>query len=277
MIDLRRVRVGIEVRGQINWYEGLRVTASGTKYASAMQNECAVTIDGLSRDVRDYILTRTTPYTIQREPYRLILEVGRVSTGVHRIFTGDIISSAISEPPDVRLSIKAKTGAWRSGQVIADAGPPMEALSSVAARVAAHTGTALEFEATEKNIASFTYSGGAIGMVDALQQAGGVKAFIDDEVLYVRDTAAPIRGRHRILSAQTGMVGIPRPTTRGVDVTYLIDGQSSVGGSLTVESRLNPSLNGTYIIEQLTFEVASHDDPFFYTAICASRSRSLQV
>lgn len=268
-MDLRRVRAGIEVEGQINWYEGLRITASGTKYASAMQNECSVTIDGLSRDVRDYILAETSPYKMQRRPQRLIVEAGRVSSGVHRLFSGDVITSAISEPPDVRLTLTAKTGAWAAGRVVSDSGPPMEQLSSVAQRVAAYCGVGLSFEATEKNIACFTYSGGAAGMVDALQEAGGVRAFIDDEILYVTDQAQPVRGRHRILTMNSGMVGIPRPTLRGVDVTYLIDGESSVGGALSVESAMNPSLNGTYTIYQLSFEVSSHDDPFFYTAVCA--------
>lgn len=268
MMDLRRVRVGIEVRGQINWYEGLRITASGTKYASAMQNECSVTVDGLSREVRDYILTETSPFRVQQSPHRLVVEAGRVSSGVHRLFSGDIITSSLSEPPDVRLTLTAKTGAWAAGRVVADSGPPLEPLSAIAARVATHCGVGLSFEATEKNIASFTYSGGAAQMVDALQRAGGIRAFIDDDLLYVRDVNVPVRGRQRILSMNSGMVGIPRPTLRGVDVTYLIDGESAVGGALTVESLLNPAANGTYVIEQLSFEVASHSDPFFYTAVC---------
>lgn len=269
MMDLRRVRVGIEVSDRINWYEGLRITASGTKYASAMQNECAVTIDGLSQDVRDYILAETSPFRVPRVPRRLIVEAGRISSGVHRMFSGDVITAEISEPPDVRLTLTAKTGAWAAGQVVSDSGPPMEPLSAIARRAARHCGVALSFEATEKNVASFIYSGGAAGMVDALQRVGGVRAFIDDGVLYVTDTSQPVRGRHRILTRDTGMVGIPKPTVRGVDVTYLIDGESSVGGALTVESKLNPSVNGTYKIQQLSFELSSHDDPFFYTAICA--------
>lgn len=270
MMDLRRVRLGVEVQGRINWYEGLRINASGTKYASAMQNECTVTIDGLSRDVRDYILAETSPYMMRRRPQRIILEAGRVSTGVHRLFSGDVISSAISEPPDVRLTLTAKTGAWAAGRVVSDSGPPLEQLSSVARRAAELCEVGLSFEATEKNIACFTYSGGAIGMIDALQQAGGVRAFIDDEVLYVTDQDRPVRGRHRILTMDTGMVGIPKPTLRGVDVKYIIDGESSVGGALTIESVMNPSVNGTYTIYQLSFEVSSHDDPFFYTAVTAA-------
>ena len=64
------------------------------------------------------------------------------------------------------------------------------------------------------------------------------------------------------------MAVIPKATEKGVDVTYLIDGESSLGGMLRLDSKYNPALNGDYIIEQLKFDIASHDDPFFYQATC---------
>lgn len=268
MMDLRRIRVGLEFKGRVNWYEGLKVSASGTKYASAMQNECTVTISGLSTEVRDHILAETNPYGAHLRPHKIIVEAGRVKTGVHRLFFGDVVTCTVSEPPDVTLTIAAKTGAWTSGKVISDSGGPLEPLSAIARRVAAHCEVGLQFEAQDKNIASFTFSGGASQMVDALQKAGNIRAFIDDDMLFVRDVAKPIRGRTRILNMNSGMVGIPRPTVRGVDVTYLIDGDSSVGGALTIESKANKSVNGTYIIEQLGFDVESHGPAFFYNAVC---------
>lgn len=33
-MDLRRIRVGIEVAERLQWYEGLRIKANGTKYAN---------------------------------------------------------------------------------------------------------------------------------------------------------------------------------------------------------------------------------------------------
>ena len=108
----------------------------------------------------------------------------------------------------------------------------------------------------------------ALKQVERLQEAGNVKAFIDDDVLYVKDSDKALSGRLRILSQKSGMVGIPKATEKGVDVTYLIDGESSLGGMLRLDSKYNPALNGDYIIEQLKFDIASHDDPFFYQATC---------
>lgn len=267
-VDPRRIRVGIEVSGQINFYEGLRVRASGTKFANPLQNECQVTISGLSEATRDYILTEASPYNENRTPKRLILEVGRVSTGLFRLYVGDIISADISSPPEVEITIKAKTQNAQAGNVVAIAGAPLSKLSGVSQRVAEEIGLGLDFQALDKNIANFAFSGSASKLISQLQESGDVRAFIDDETLIVKDYDKALAGRVKILSQETGMVGIPKATDKGIDVTFLIDSESLLGGALRLQSKFNKSINGDYVIDQLKFDVASHDDPFFYTANC---------
>lgn len=266
--DLRRIRIGIEVSGQINWYEGLRVRASGTKFANPLQNECQVTISGLSEKVRDYILTETSPYNANRTTKRLIVECGRVSTGLFRLYVGDIISSDASSPPDVDITIKAKTQNAQSGNVIAITTGALAKLSGISQRVADEIGLGLDFQAMDKNVSNFTFSGAASKLVAQLQETGDVRAFVDDESLIVKDYAKALSGRVKILSQETGMVGIPKATDKGIDVTFLIDSESLLGGALRLQSKFNKSLNGDYVIDQLKFDVASHEDPFFYTAHC---------
>lgn len=271
MIDLRRIRIGIEVDGGINWYEdqNMNVTASGTKYANPLQNDCTAVISGLSTATRDYILTETSPFNSNRTPKRLIVEAGRVSSGVFRLFVGDIISSEPGSPPDVNLTIKAKTQNAQSGNIIAVDGAATQKLSAIADRVAREIGVALDFVATDKNIANFSYTGAALKMIELLQQAGRVRAFIDDEVLIVKDYGKSHIGRIKVLNQESGMVGIPKPTESGLDVQYIIDGESLLGGMLRIDSRMFKAVNGDYIIDELKFEVSSHGDAFFYTAKCS--------
>lgn len=266
--DLRRIRIGIEVSGQINWYEGLRVRASGTKFANPLQNECQVTISGLRGSVRDEILTETSPYNSNRTTKRLIVECGRVSTGMFRLFVGDIISSDASSPPDVDVTVKAKTQNAQSGNVIAITTGQMAKLSGISQRVADEINLGLDFQAVDKNISNFSFSGAASKLIQQLQEMGDVRAFIDDESLIVKEYSKALSGRIKILSQETGMVGIPKATDKGIDVTFLIDSESLLGGALRLESKFNKSLNGDYVIDQLKFDVASHEDPFFYTAHC---------
>lgn len=271
MIDLRRIRIGIEVDGGINWYEdqNMNVTASGTKYANPLQNDCTVVISGLSTATRDYILTETSPFNSNRTPKRLIVEAGRVSSGVFRLFVGDIISAEPGSPPDVNLTIKAKTQNAQAGNVLAVEGAASQKLSAIADRVAREIGVALDFVATDKNIANFSYTGAALKMIELLQQAGRVRAFIDDEVLIVKDYGKSHLGRIKILNQESGMVGIPKPTESGLDVQYIIDGESLLGGMIRIDSRMFKAVNGDYIIDELKFEVSSRGDAFFYTAKCS--------
>lgn len=267
--DLRRIRFGIEISGRINWYEGLRVRASGTKFANAQQNECTLTVGGLSMSTRDHLLTETSPFNSNRTPKRLIIEVGRVSTALFRIFIGDIVSAEPSAPPDVDVIIKAKTQSAQAGNVVAIASGPISKLSAISQRVADEIGLGLDFQALDKNISNFSYTGAALKMVNLLQDSGGVRAFIDDETLIVKNYGSTLSGRIRILGADTGMVGIPKATEKGLDVTFLIDSESLLGGMIRLDSKMNKSLNGDYVIDQLKFDVASHEDPFFYSATCS--------
>lgn len=265
MVDNRIVRVGLEIDGKMNLYEDLKVVAAGVKYANPLQNECTLTITGLNAETRNYLIREAKN---KESVIRLTLEVGRKSSGLFVLFVGDIASAVSGMPPDVTMTIKAKTNNANNSKMIVTNGKPMSKLSELAQIVATNNDLGLKFEATDKNIANYSFSGAAARQIMHLQQAGGVKAFIDDKFLIVKDDSKAVEGRRRILNVNSGMVGIPRDTDNGIEAVYLIDGESELGGQLTVESKMNESINGDYIIEQLKFNVATHDDPFFYTAIC---------
>lgn len=267
LLDLRRVRVGIEINGQINWYEGLKVKATGTKYANPTQNDCTVVITNLKRQTRDYLVTEASPFNSNPTPKRLILEAGRVSTGVSQIFIGDIVSAEPSEPPDIELTIVAKTANASKGKLTAKSGDANSKLSTIAKSIADDIGVDLDFQATDKNIGNYTHSGPELKQVELLQQAGGVSAYIDDKKLVVKDAKLALNAKMRVLNKNSGMVGVPKPTEKGLKVIYLIDKDSIIGGGLRLQSQINPAANGDYVITQLAFDITTHDTPFFYTAL----------
>lgn len=272
MIDPRLIRVGVEISGSMHYYESLNnmnIVVSGMKYANAVQNECSVTLMNLKKETRDFLLTETSPFNQNKTPKLLVVDIGRVQTGYSRIFVGDIVSAQPSSPPNVEIQLKAKTGSTLNGLVISTSAQPLSTLSRIAATVASDIGVSLDFQATDKNIANYTYTGGALGQIARLAEAGGVRAFLDDNLLIVQDYDKPTTGRIKILNMNSGMVGIPKATEKGVVVTYLIDGESVLGGLLRLESRFNASLNGDYKIDQLKFSVSSHGNDFFYTAQCS--------
>lgn len=267
-MDLRRIRVGIEVGERLQWYEGLRISAGGKKYANPLQNECQIAITGLNTETRDYLLTETSPYNKNKQVRRIYLEVGRINSGLFSLFIGDIVSAEIDSPPDVTVTLSAKTSHHCSGKIISSSGGAIQKLSEIALAIANDCGVKLDFQATDKNIANWYYCGSALHQIERLQESGNVKAFIDDDTLFVKDDDKALKSRFRILNMNSGMIGIPKATESGLTVSHLIDSTSELGGMLRLDSKLNTSLNGDYIIEQLEFKVASHDADFTYTATC---------
>lgn len=266
MIDERVIRVGIEVDGQLKIYEGLHIKATGTKYGNNSQNECTVQIYNVSKDTRNYILTETSPFNKNGVLKRLIVWAGRKSYGTHKIFEGDITEATASQPPDIVLQVKALTNNYQKGNVVARNGGATIDLQELSRTVARDLGIDLDFQAGNKQIASYSFTGSAAKQVDKLAEVGLVDVFVDDNTLVVKDRNVPLINRTRILNKNSGMVGIPELTEHGVRVKFLLDNQTQLGGGLTIESEINPALNGNYSIYKLSFDVSNMDEPFYYIA-----------
>lgn len=267
-LDPRLLRIGIEIDGQLKLYEGLAMTASGTKYANANQNECEVKITNLDQATRDYLLTETSPFNKNKRRKILTVEAGRKSTGYSLVFSGDITNAVGAQPPDITLTLKAATGDHAKGDIIATSQPGVTPLRNIAARVAQDLGASLTFEAKPKQISNYSFTGSKAKQIEQLGAMGRVNAFLDDNNLVVKDFNAPLEKRTRELSLDTGMIGIPEFTEQGIKVKMLFDNQTVLGGGIRVTSKLNPAANGLYTVFKLGFELASRDTPFYYIAEC---------
>lgn len=267
-IDPRIVRIGIEVNGVIKYYEELNIHITGTKFANANQNECEVKISNLDKATRDYILTETSPFNQNKTPKRLIVEAGRVSYGTTQIFIGDIISSGISMPPDLTITLKAVTGNYQKGNIIARTEPATRSLRKISEGVASDLGVSLDFQAQDKNIANYAYSGAALKQIEKLNENSEITAYLDDGVLVVKDFNAPLNGKTRILDLESGMIGIPEISEQGLKVKFLLDNKTTLGGALDVTSQIYPAVNGTYVIYKLNFDIANRSEPFYFIAEC---------
>jgi len=266
--DPRIVKIGIEVDGVLRVYDGLKISATGAKFGNENPNECEVKISNLSADVRDYILTETSPFNQNRTRKKIVVYAGRESYGAPIIYVGDITTVSVSQPPDIELTIKALTDNHAKGDVIAKTAAPKASLSSIAKSSAETLGLSLDFQAEDKQVGNYAFSGGATGEVGKIGAAGDVDAFVDDTTLVIKPAGYPLAGRVRLLNIDTGLIGQPEFTERGIKVTYLIDETTKLGGGLRVESLLNPSINGLYVIYKLNFAVANRDTPFYWIAEC---------
>lgn len=265
-LDPRLLRISVEINGQLKSYEGLDMTASGTKYANASQNECEVKLTNLDQATRDFLLTETSPFNKNRRRKLLRVEAGRVSTGYSLVFQGDITNAVGAQPPDIALTLKAATGDHAKGDIIARSQSGATPLRNIASRVAQDLGLSLSFQAQAKQISNYSFTGSAIKQVEQLGRMGRVNAYVDDAALVVKDWNMPLADRVREVNLDTGMIGVPEFTETGIKVKLLYDNQTVLGGALRVSSRLNPAANGLYTVAKLGFELASRDAPFYYIA-----------
>ena len=190
-LDPRLLRLGIEINGELRFYEELAITASGMKFANPNQGECTITVTNLRREVRDFILTEGSPFNRNRTPKTITIEAGRESTGYSLVFVGNIFRSSVSQPPDQVVSIRALAGQFQKANIVANSLPGIVPLSRIAQRVAADLGYRLDFQATDRNISDYAFTGSATQQVIRLDEVAGINAFIDLDTLYIKNDTSP--------------------------------------------------------------------------------------
>jgi len=268
-IDPRVVSVGITINDELHTFESLAISAQGSKYASATQNETIIKIANISKSARDFLATEGSPFNRlrNRKRQKVFIDAGRVSTGTTRIFSGDITLVNLSQPPDIWTEIRAITGQFDKGKIISVSGGAQTSLSALSKKVADSLGLTLQFSATEAQIPNYGFTGAAAKQVERLAELSGpagVDVFVDDETLVVKDTNAPISGEVRTIDAATGMVGMPEFTDFGVKLRVLFSSRIRVGEQIELDSKFYPATNGRYIIYKLSFDISSRDQPFYY-------------
>jgi hypothetical protein len=247
----------------------LYLTAKGTKFANAIQNECQVEIGNLSADLKNEILTQTSPYANPAVDKSMTVYAGRVSTGYAMIYTGDITESKVTQPPDVFVTLSTKTCHNKKSTVGSRHKAGANKFSLISAGVAQDLGLTLNFQSTDKFINNYNHNGSITGQVDKLNDLDNNSCcYVDDKTLVVKPKYNPLPNFVTTVNQNTGMIGIPETTDKGTKIIFLLDNNTRLGGAVTLTSELNPSLNGTYVIYKLGFNIANRDNPFYYEAEC---------
>lgn len=247
--------------------EGFSIYASGSIFGSAQMNTCECRIFNLTRELTNYILTQASPLKSPRTPILLSLNVGRASYGTFLLFIGNVISCDITQPPDKGITFRALNNNFFTGAVISSQMPAITLLSTIAQSVAASMNLTLINQSTDKQIDNWSFTQGSTHGIEKLNQLG-VKAACDGAGnLIVLDPGKSLNTAPFILNASTGMIGIPQVTDVGVNVKMMINNSIKLLGSVTIQSDINPAANGTFTIIKINYEVATRDQPFWYTLV----------
>jgi hypothetical protein len=93
-----------------------------------------------------------------------------------------------------------------------------------------------------------------------------VAAFIDDNHLYVKDRNLIINPAS--IYTYSSFIGIPSWTEWGIEFTTLFDPTIRLAGGVNVQSMLNPSLNGEYVVMELEYDLTSREEAFYGKVNC---------
>lgn len=265
MIDNRLLKVEIEVGNEIRTYSELDISASGTKVSNEIPNDFTIKITNLSKETRDRILTETNILNKNLKKRSIALYAGRVSTGYSLIYKGDIRQASPTQPPDIGVTFTAFTGDTAKFETTSRSGGEMIKLSVLAKQIANDLGLNLVFEATDKQIGSYSYTGSKTKEVAMLNEVGGVSAYIDDDDLVVRNTSTPQKGYSFDINKYNGMIGVPTVNERGVSVKILFNPEIIVGSQINLNSEINPSANGSWCVYKINYDLQNRNQSFYMT------------
>jgi len=265
MIDKRLLKVEIEVGNTLRTYTDLDISASGSKVSNEIPNEFTIQISNLSKSVRDKILTETNILDRNLNNKKVAVYAGRESTGYSLVYKGDIRQATITQPPDIKLTLITYTGDTAKFETVSRSGGELIKLSTLSKQVANSLGLQLLFQATDKQIGSYNYTGSKTKEVENLNKVGGVNAYIDDDTLVVRNRNTPLIGSTITVNKNNGRIGIPTVTERGVSFKILYDSRIKIGSQVNLTSELNVIATGQWVVYKLSYDLQNRNTNFYIT------------
>ncbi len=273
---LRLLRVGILINGAFQYFENLDIRVQGSLFFSPTNDFCVVKISNLTTAQFNDLITKTSPTVVTGQnftPTALTIDAGRKNKGYYRLYEGIVYTSGITPPPDEGIVLRSTAGSGLASVLLGVSLNSIASLDTVAQEVAAKTGLILDNTAKPKNIANYQFIGNANQQALKLQEVGNVRVTILNGKLIIRDLDGHNKDVGFVLSAETGMVGVPQATESGCTAKMLANPIVECGDRITVNSKINTKVNNTqYIVSQLNFDLANRDNPYFYELVLTNEA-----
>lgn len=244
--------------------DGLAFRAKVSRKRGAVLSEANLSIANLTRSDVEYLTTYMSPYINPGIRKKINVYAGYDTTGYGRIFTGDIYKALPSDMPDTWLNIEAKSLFYQNRVPISYSAQNIS-MQEAGKSVANQLGLDFEWQAdTQKTIDVFNFRGSKAQLIEKYNSFGDVVAFEDNGVLKVQNKNAKRgKGQIKLISKDTGMIGIPEPDQFGVKVKCLLDPSLACGDWIRVQSDRLKSVNGEYQIYTLDFDITSREQAFY--------------
>lgn len=248
-----------------------RMTADAINPGGDSMGRCQIRVYGLREDLMNKLTTIGSVNTAIKAKNAVLLAAGDVENGMSAIFSGTILDAwaDYNSAPDVAFNIIAYAG-------LVAAVKPVGATSYKGATDVAtilqdlatnEMGLAFENNGVDAKLSSPYLSGTALSKVRSVAQAAGIMWDIDHDTLVIWPQAGARRGTIPLISPDTGMVGYPSLSSKGMTVKMLFNPNVKIGADVEVQSRI-PMSCGTWRVFNIAHNLSSEiaDGPWFTTA-----------
>ncbi len=244
--------------------DGLAIKGRVSRQAGSTTATAKISIANLTQSDLTYLTTYTSPYVKPKTKKMINIYAGYENTGWGRIFSGDITTAIPDGKPDTWLNIEAKS-LYYQNRIPLSYGVSNITTKELGQSISETLNLDFEWQATsQKTIDLFNFAGSKAQLIKEFNKLDNIKMFEDNGKLKVVDNIVKRpENTAKIISKDTGMIGIPQPDKFGVKVRTLLDPSLFCGDWFNLQSVILPGLNGFYWIYNLDFIFASRETEFY--------------
>lgn len=253
---------------QLKKLDGLAIKGTVHRKMGSTESDANISIANLTNSDVQYLTTYMSAWVKPQVKKMIRVYAGYFQTGYGRIFEGDITEAIPSDLPDTWLNIKAKALNYAK-RIPVSFGVQNSTVKETAQGIAQELNLSFDWQATsQKNIGIFDYNGSKGDLVKQYNKLDEVVMYEDNGALKVVDKTAKRDNKNpvKVVSKDSGMIGLPELDEVGVKVKFLIDPSVAIGDWIQVKSVKLPIANGYYQVIEMNYDFASREQQFYCTA-----------
>lgn len=243
--------------------QGLRVSAQITVAGAPGFNTAEITIWGMPPKQMNAVSRLGKPLQFFRNN-TIALAAGDDDSGMAVVFNG-VIQTAyqdLNQAPQAPIYITAMAGLISANRPVDPLSYPDQAdAATVATTIAGNMQPPLQLEnnGVSVQLSNPYFPGTARAQLDALAKAANFDWVIDDvkNVLAIWPKGGKRGGMAPEISADSGMIGYPTYSDRGIEVRTIFRTGLAFGSEIQVKSKALPGVTGAWVIYSLSHDLES--------------------
>lgn len=255
--------------GSVKTIEGINIKFSIQKMCYAFGGQASISIANLTMDDITYLTTFLSPFLSPEKRKKVAISAG-YDDEVQELFHGDIWTALpVKRGADIWLDIKAIKSFFSSSTMGSRTitGEKMP-IKDVCSKVAQWSGLRFEWlSKSKKTVDCFAYTGSITDAIRKISDLDDVIAYEEDNTLKVIDKNPQPKGI-KLISEDSGMIGMPRINHFGIEVKTLLDNTVKLGSMIELQSKLVPAANGQYWVYSVIYQGSLREAPFYSIFKC---------